>query len=116
VLVTRRADPLVMAMIGHEIARRAGLESCVCSEGPHSWTALLDEENCTLVGSSQAVLGDARECGFRVVCAHETAVLLLERLASRAHGRTARCAAALACAIRCGTDEVGHCPGHARRA
>jgi len=77
-------------------------------------TALLDEENRTLVGISSAVLGDARESGFRVLCAHETATVLLQRLAACGRGRPARCAAALACAIRCGTDEVGHCPGHAR--
>jgi Transglutaminase-like superfamily len=116
VVITRRADPLLISMLGHEIARRAGLESHVCIAGEASWTALLDEENCTLVGSSPFAGAGARENGFHVACAHETATVLLERLARRGLGRTRRCAGALAGAMRSGRREVPACAGHPRRA
>ena len=87
-LVTRRADPLVISMIGHEIARRAGLESHVCIAGADSWTAVLDAENCTLVGASPFTGADARRGRFHVACAHETATVLLERIAAARFGRT----------------------------
>jgi len=116
VMVTRRADPLVIAMLGHEIARRAGLESHVCIAGDASWTALLDARNCTLVGAAPFAGTTARESGFHVACAHETATLLLERLARRAVlGGARRCAAALAAAMRSGSHDVPECSGHARR-
>jgi Transglutaminase-like superfamily len=113
VLVTRRADPLVIAMLGHEIARRAGLESHVCTAGDDAWTALLDAENCTLVGASPLVCAGLRESGFHVACAHETAVVLLERLARRAVGRAQRCAVTVAAAMRSGSRDAGRCAGHA---
>ena len=64
VLVTRSADPLVIAMLGHEIARRAGIESRVCVAGDHAWTAVLDSENCTLVGAAPP--GALRNAGKRL--------------------------------------------------
>jgi hypothetical protein len=112
VLVTRRADPLVISMIGHAIARRAGFESHVCIAGAESWTALLDAENCTLVGASPFAGVDAHERGFHVACAHETATLLLERLAQRGLGRVRSCAASVAAAMRSGCRGVPHCPVH----
>ena len=115
VLITRRADPLVISMIGHELARRAGLESHVCIAGEDSWTALLDAENCTLVGSSAFAGSGACERGFHVACAHETATVVLERLAQRARGRAQRCAGALATAMRSGRRHVPACPGHPPR-
>ena len=115
VLVTRRADPLLISMLGHEIARRAGLETHVCIAGECSWTAVLDADNCTLVGSSPFSGADARESGFHVACAHETATVLLERLARRSFGRTARCAQSLASAMRSGALDVPECSGHPRR-
>jgi hypothetical protein len=114
-LLTRRADPLVISMTGHEIARRAGLESHVCVAGADSWTAVLDAENCTLVGASPFSGVDARASKFHVACAHETATLLLERIASRGLGRARSCAASLAAAMRSGCRDVPHCPGHRPR-
>jgi hypothetical protein len=114
VLVTRHADPLVVAMLGHEIARRAGLESHVCVAGAQAWTALLDADNCTLVGTSALAGADASESGLHVACAHATAALLVERIARRAHGAQRRCAAALAVALRGGRREVERCTGHCR--
>ena len=81
VLATRRADPLVISMLGHEIARRAGLESHVCIAGGDSWTALLDAENCTLIGASPLVrAATPRERVPRRLRARD-GVVLLERLA-----------------------------------
>ena len=114
-LITRRADPLVIAMIGHEIARRAGIESRVCVAGDDAWTAVLDSENCTLVGAAPLELSLAQESDFHVACPHEAAALLLERLSRRAAGRSASCAASIACALRSGHGDVGVCPGHPRR-
>ncbi len=114
-LATRRADPLVLAMIGHEIARRAGLESHVCVAGADAWTAVLDAENCTLVGASPFTGVDAREGRIHVACAHETATLLLERIARRGFGRTRTCASSLSAVMRSGCRDVPHCPGHPRR-
>jgi hypothetical protein len=69
-----------------------------------------------LVGASPFAGCDARESGFHVACAHETATLLLERLALRSiSGRRQRGAAALATAMRSGSLDVPDCPGHPRR-
>jgi hypothetical protein len=114
-LVTRRADPLVLAMLGHELARRAGLESHVCVAGDDAWTALLDGDCCTLVGSAVFASGEAHERGFHIACAHETATSVLERLASRALGAMRECAADIAHAMRCGSRDVRDCPGHGSR-
>lgn len=115
-LVTRRADPLVISMIGHELARRAGLESHVCVAGSDSWTAVLDAEHCTLVGASPFTGSAACRGRFHVACAHETATLLLERIARRGFGRERVCASSLAAAMRSGCRDVPECPGHPPRA
>ena len=115
VLITRRADPLVISMIGHELARRAGLESHVCIAGEDSWTALLDAENCTLVGLvGVRGLGCLRARIPRRLRARDGHGGPGAPRAARA-GRAQRCAGALATAMRSGRRHVPACPGHRPR-
>jgi hypothetical protein len=49
-LTRRRAHPLQIAVIGHELARRAGLSSCVAILEREPWTVLQGEGGMALVG------------------------------------------------------------------
>ena len=71
--------PLVVAALGHELARRAGLASAVCRAGDDWWTGVFGPEGCVLVGSAAGVVPRSL-AGVRVACAHEVAVTALARL------------------------------------
>lgn len=51
-LTRRRAHPLQIAVIGHELARRAGIASCVAFFEREPWTVLHGEDGMALVGPS----------------------------------------------------------------
>lgn len=78
-LVTRRAHPLVIAAVGHELARRAGLETRICRARSDWWLALPGDEVLTAIGCSS----DApHPCGpLRAICPHQLAYALLAHLA-----------------------------------
>lgn len=78
-LVRREAHPLMIAVIGHELARRAGLESFVGSIGPRHWTVLHDREGSALVGCELLASPPAAQT-IRPRCPHEVAHAVLKRL------------------------------------
>ena len=108
VLDTRRAHPLLMAVLGVELLRRAGVTAAVCSS-PTRWFVGLG-------GSGRTVLLDARlsaqadPCPDRVRrhCAHEVAFCALTGLAERfaREGRRSRARLALALRIALPVDEA----------
>lgn len=78
-LAHREAHPTLIAVIGHELARRAGLRSFVASIGPRHWTALQVEGESALVGCE--LLDPAGPAGtVRPRCAHEVAGTVLKAL------------------------------------
>ena len=108
VLDTRRAHPLLLAVLGVELLRRAGVSAAVCSS-PTRWFVGLG-------GSGGTVLLDARlsaqadPCPDRVRrhCAHEVAFCALTGLAERfaREGRRSRARLALALRIALPVDEA----------
>ena len=100
VLDTRRAHPLLLAVLGVELLRRAGVTSAVCSS-PTRWFVGLG-------GNGRTVLLDARlsaqddPCPDRVRrhCAHEIAFCALTGLAERFAREERRSRARPALALR----------------
>jgi hypothetical protein len=101
VLPRRRAHPLVIAALGAELLRRAGVAASVCSS-PTRWFVGLEG------GDGRTVLLDARlsehadPCPGRVRrhCAHEVAFCALTGLAERFARAGRRSPARLALALR----------------
>ena len=116
VLVTRHADPLVISMMGHELARRAGLESHVCVAGDYSWTAFLDAENCT----RSSALRHSR-AAMRARAGSTSPARTRRRRSCSSAWRFAASPAGGSAALprsprRCsGSLDVPDCPGHPRR-
>jgi len=78
-LVRREAHPLLIAVIGHELARRAGLRSFVGSIGPRHWTVLQAEGESALVGC-EVLERPPSSATVRPRCAHEVAGTILKAL------------------------------------
>jgi hypothetical protein len=77
-LTTQRAHPLVIAALGHELARRAGLETRICRVRSDWWLAVPGDEVLTAIGCSS---GDRHPCGpLRAICPHQLAYALLAHL------------------------------------
>ena len=78
-LARRLTHPILLAAVGHELARRAGLTSRVCRSPEGWWTALIGPDGCVLVGSAAATPPSSLD-DVRLACAHEVAVAVLARL------------------------------------
>jgi hypothetical protein len=77
-LATRRAHPLVIAAVGHELGRRAGIETRICRAGTDWWLGIPGDEVLTAVGCSP---GSAHPVGpLRAICPHQLAYALLAHL------------------------------------
>jgi L-ascorbate metabolism protein UlaG (beta-lactamase superfamily) len=77
-LATRRAHPLVIAAVGHELARRAGLATRICRAHTDWWLTLPGDDVLTAIGCSA---GASRPCGpLRAVCSHQLSHALLAHL------------------------------------
>jgi len=91
-LVGRRLHPLLLAPLGHELARRAGLSSLVAYGRGTFWTILTGEEGFIQIGYGSppdaVTAADLRSC-----CAHEIAYMTLGALATRAPAQSAALAA-----------------------
>jgi hypothetical protein len=90
-LVRRRAHPLLLASLGHELARRAGLHSVVARSH--------DDVCCVLIAGETALpvcFGEAPDgldlSSLRSVCAHELAFTILTAIGR--HAPTAQASAA----------------------
>jgi hypothetical protein len=95
------AHPVVIAAVGHEIARRAGVAARVCRAREDWWLAVPGEQGLALVDCSG---GRARpEHGpLRALCAHQVALALLRAVEERGgpatwRGRAAWLTGQLAC-------------------
>lgn len=77
-LATRRAHPLVIAAVGHELGRRAGLPTRICRVRSDWWLALPGDEILSAIGCSA---GATHPCGpLRALCPHQLAYALLAHL------------------------------------
>jgi hypothetical protein len=74
----RTAHPILLAAVGHEVARRAGLESHVCTVGPAWCVALHDGQDVAVVPCGGALPPGRRAPQRR--CPHEVAYALLHAL------------------------------------
>lgn len=79
-LARRRAHPVLIAAIGREVARRAGLHSQVCKTREGWWTALCADGRVALVGNHPD--GPPRDPrSLQTICPHQLAFALLRCLA-----------------------------------
>ncbi|MFT3864931.1 MAG: hypothetical protein QM729_11720 [Solirubrobacterales bacterium] len=78
-LARREAHPLLIAVIGHELARRAGLRSFVGAIGARHWTVLQHDAESALVGC-ELLETPPSPVTVRPRCAHEVAGVVLKEL------------------------------------
>jgi hypothetical protein len=77
-LATHRAHPLVIAAVGHELGRRAGLTTRICRVQTDWWLTLPGDEALTALGCSP---GTTQPCGpLTAICPHQLAYALLAHL------------------------------------
>ena len=77
-LATRRAHPLVIAAIGHELARRAGVTARICRARSDWWVAIPGDDVLTAIGCSA---GTPTPHGpLRALCPHQLAFALIAHL------------------------------------
>jgi L-ascorbate metabolism protein UlaG (beta-lactamase superfamily) len=77
-LESREAHPLVIAAIGHEVARRAGLTTRICQSHTDWWVAVPGDDVLTAIGCSA---GTPLPGGpLRALCPHQLAYALLAHL------------------------------------
>jgi len=100
-LTHRSAHPLQIAVIGHELARRAGVASFVgiCEGEP--WTVVRGDGEMALVGPA-ALAGRPGAGAVRPRCAHQIARAVLAELGAAAPPDSARRAERLMAALPCG--------------
>jgi hypothetical protein len=97
----RRAHPLVVAALGAELLRRAGVAASVCSS-PTRWFVGMEGDGGRTVLLDARLSGHADPCPDRVRrhCAHEVAFCALTGLAERFARAGRRSPARLALALR----------------
>jgi hypothetical protein len=78
-LSCRAAHPLQIAVIGHELGRRAGLRTFVGACGGEPWTVVRGEDGLALVGPS-TIGGGARPAEVRRRCPHLVAHAVLSEI------------------------------------
>jgi hypothetical protein len=100
-LCHHRAHPLVVAALGAELLRRAGVAASVCSS-PTRWFVGIEGEQGQTVLLDTRLSGHADPCPERVRrhCAHEVAFCALTGLAERFARAGRRSPARLALALR----------------
>jgi hypothetical protein len=78
-LLMREAHPLVIAAIGHELARRAGLDTRICRARTDWWIAVPGDEILTAIGCCAATATPSGP--LRQLCPHQLAFALLAHMA-----------------------------------
>jgi hypothetical protein len=78
-LARREAHPMMIAVVGHELARRAGLQSFVGAIGPRYWTVLTDGVDSALVGCELLEVPPT-PVSIQPRCPHAVAAATLKRL------------------------------------
>lgn len=84
-LESRRAHPILIAAIGHELARRAGVRSFVGSCAKAPWLVVKGENGLALVGSADLPAAPTAGAIYRH-CPHEVAYSVLARIRELAPG------------------------------
>jgi len=87
-LTQRSAHPLQIAVIGHELARRAGVASFVGACAGEPWTVLRGDGEMALVGPGSAASPKAAE--VRARCPHQVAHTVLSQIRATAPPDSAR--------------------------
>lgn len=77
-LASRSAHPLVIAAIGHELARRAGFTARICRARSDWWVAIPGDEALIAIGCSAGT--PAAHGPLRALCPHQLAWSLLAQL------------------------------------
>ena len=95
----RRAHPLIVAALGVELLRRAGVPAAVCSS-PTRWFIGLRGERAVLLDARLSAHDDPCPEHVRRHCAHEIAFCVLTGLAERFARANRRSPARLALALR----------------
>ena len=91
------AHPLLLATLGHELGRRAGLHVHVCTAQRAWWTALVDDQAYVLVGcGAEPAAGDPK---LRLRCPHQVAFAALMQLMRLGPPELAAPAKRLMCAL-----------------
>jgi hypothetical protein len=78
-LTSRAAHPLQIAVIGHELGRRAGLRTFVGTCGGEAWTVVRGDDGLALVGLA-TIGGGARPIEVRRRCPHQVAHAVLREI------------------------------------
>lgn len=100
-LQQRSAHPWQIAVIGHELARRAGVASFVAVCEGQPWTVVRGEGRMALVGPA-SVAGRPRPGEVRARCAHQVARAVLAEIRASAPPDSARRAERLLRSLPCG--------------
>jgi hypothetical protein len=100
-LTHRSAHPWQIAVIGHELARRAGVASFVAVCEGQPWTVVRGPDSMALVGPA-SIAGRPRPGEVRARCAHQVARAVLAELRISAPEEAARRAERLLRALPCG--------------
>ncbi|HVO56022.1 MAG TPA: hypothetical protein VMT37_16560 [Solirubrobacterales bacterium] len=93
-LAERSAHPLQIAVIGHELGRRAGVSTFVASYGGEFWTAVRGPEGLALVGAA-TIAGRPGAAEVRCRCPHQVAHAVLRQIEHAAPPEAAEKAARL---------------------
>ena len=99
-LQRRRGHPLVIAALGAELLRRAGIASAVCSSPTRWFVAIRDPHRTVLLDARLSAHEDPCPSRVRRHCAHEVAFCVLTGLAERFARADRRSPARLALALR----------------
>ena len=100
-LTHRHAHPWQIAVIGHELARRAGVASFVAICEGQPWTVVRGLDSMALVGPA-SIAGRPRPGEVRARCAHQVARAVLTQIQATAPPDSARRAGRLLGALPCG--------------
>lgn len=77
-LATRRAHPLVIAALGHELARRAGFAARICRARSDWWVAIPGDDVLTAISCNAGT--PSPHGPLRALCPHQLAFALLAQL------------------------------------
>lgn len=100
VLLRRRGHPLLVAALGVELLRRAGIAAAVCSSPTRWFVGLTGADRTVLLDARLSAHDDPCPDHVRRHCAHEVAFCVLTGLAERFARAGRRSPARLALALR----------------
>ena len=109
VLDRRRGHPLVVAAVGAELLRRAGIAAAVCSSPTRWFVGIRDPHSTVLLDARLSAHDDPAPSRVRRHCPHEVAFCVLTGLAERFVRRIAAARAPRARPAARATGRRGRC-------